>query len=420
MTTIKNLKRLRAIAVCSLVLVAAISAYAQGGGRGGGGGGGGGGFGGGFGTGGGFRNTSSSSSSSTGGSTRDYQNSTEPGDVSVTYDPETHSLVVLTDDKTLGMVKSVVSNLDQPKPQVLIKVVFLEVQYDNALDFGVQASYSRGVSGLPGSNNVVALANAFGLQSLGTGGETIGQTVMPTGEGLYSVMGSDLQATVRAIASASKVSVLSRPSIMVRNNQPATITVGQSVPLVNGVTFPSTTSGPVSSITYQNVGIILQVTPFISTDGLVEMICSPQISSISSQTVSIATNQNAPIIDLRSANTVVVAPDGQTVVIGGLMENDKTTIDSKIPLLGDIPLLGNLFKHKENADTKKELMIFLTPHVVNMPSQVADVTAYEKRQAEREQRAIKEQELDKYLDKLPQKPHSIWDQPTATTTNTFK
>jgi general secretion pathway protein D len=307
------------------------------------------------------------------------------------------------------MVNTVISNLDRPKPQVLIKVVFLEVQHDNSLDFGVDATYNH--ANPANFNSLIGLTNILGANALGPTGQTIGQTTMPFGEGLYSVMGNDFTATVRAIASASKVEVLSRPSIMVRNNQPATITVGQSVPLVTGVTFPNANSGPVSTISYQNVGIILQVTPFISSDGLVEMIVSPQISSLSSQTVQIATNQNAPVIDLRSASTVVVAPDGQTVIIGGLMENDKTTIDSKIPILGDIPFLGALFTHKQNADTKKELLIFLTPHVVNAPTQVASLTKIDDKSAVMAHKAFTEQQFDQYFDRLPVKPHTIWDQP---------
>ena len=195
--------------------------------------------------------------------------------------------------------------------------------------------------------------NGFGLAGLGTTGQTIGQSTMPPGAGLYSIMGNDFSATLRAIASLGKVEVLSRPSIMVRNNQPATITIGQSVPLISGVSYPSTTAGPVTTVSYSDVGIILSVTPFIAKNGMVEMIVAPQISSLSSTTVQIATNVNIPVIGKRSANTVVVTPDGQTAVIGGLIENDKTTIDSKIPLLGDIPLLGAFCSSTSRPRTRR-------------------------------------------------------------------
>jgi general secretion pathway protein D len=350
-----------------------------------------------------------------------YPNSTEMGNVTVSVDPETKRVFFITDPDTAVSVSNVIANLDKPKPQVLIKVVFLELQYDNALDFGVEGSYTHNfgspfssVTSLITSNgtqlvtNLIpqsySVGNSFGLAGLGNTGQQIGQTTMPTGAGLYSIMGSDYNATIRAIASAEKVEIISRPSIMVRNNQPATITIGQSVPLVTGVTVNALTGSPLSTIQYQNVGVILQVTPFITPDGLVEMILSPQISDLSSQTVQISTNVYAPVIDIRSASTVVVTPDGQTVIIGGLMENDKTTIDSKIPILGDIPGLGFLFKHHQKAVTKKELLIFVTPHVVITPSQIEQVTHNESSKADLSRKAFNSQELDKFFDTLPMKP----------------
>jgi|SRR5581483_1321895 general secretion pathway protein D len=351
---------------------------------------------------GGFSPFGASSSSSTGTSTRDYNNNTMIGDAMITVDPETRKVIVITDDETKEFVSQVISNLDRPKPQVLIKVVFLEVQHDDALDVGIEGQYTH--NPFPSTIATNAIGQNFGLAGLGTTGQTIGQTVMPTGAGLYQVLGSDFQATVRAIASAGKAEVLSKPSILVRNNQPATITVGQSIPLITNTRF-DTVGGQINTVSYQNVGIILQVTPFITTDGLVEMIVSPQISSVASGGgQQLSSNVFSPVIDLRSADTVVVAPDGQTVVIGGLMENDKTVIDSKIPLLGDIPLLGALFTHKQRAYTKKELIIFLTPHVVQMPSQLASASRSETSKAELAPKAFSEQEWNKFFDTLPLKP----------------
>ena len=100
---------------------------------------------------------------------------------------------------------------------------------------------------------------------------------------------------------------------------------------------------------------------------------------------------------------MVVTPDGQPVVIGGLISNDKSSSESKIPLLGDIPLLGNLFKFSNKANQKNELLIFLTPHIVQMPSQLAALTAHETGQAPLLTNSIPEQELDRFLDRLPVK-----------------
>lgn len=421
----KNLNFVRLTLAAGLGLCTVSTTFAGGGGGGGGYGGGGGGFGGGGGGrggAGGFGGFGGAGASGT--STASYTPSTQMGTVTPSYDAETHSIIWLSDDRTADSVSNLVKGLDRPKPQALIKVVFLEVTHDNALDFGVEGSYGPQLGGNTATlvTNVVANAlgglttnflsphsaiiggfgNNFGLAQQGTTGSLIGANTMPTGAGLYSVLGSDYQATVRAIASANNMEVLSRPSILVRNNQPATIQVGQLVPIVTSVTY-SQQGLPIVTPTQQQVGIILQVTPFITDDGLVEMIVSPQISSLSSQTVAIAPGYNAPVIDIRQASTVVVVPDGQTVIIGGLMENDKTAVDTKIPILGDIPLLGYLFKRTQRDHAKTELIIFLTPHVVRMPSELAASTESESSRVEMGRKAFTEKEYNQYFDSLPLK-----------------
>jgi type II secretory pathway component GspD/PulD (secretin) len=118
--------------------------------------------------------------------------------------------------------------------------------------------------------------------------------------------------------------------------------------------------------------------------------------------VPISAGVNAPVIDIRSADTVVVTPDGQTVVIGGLMESDKASTDSKIPFLGDIPLLGNLFKRKIRNDTKTELLIFLTPRIIRAPSELAAMSEREKNLSI-VPKSYSEDELDRFLERVPQK-----------------
>ncbi|MEO6036191.1 MAG: hypothetical protein ABIQ35_13125, partial [Verrucomicrobiota bacterium] len=225
-------------------------------------------------------------------------------------------------------------------------------------------------------------------------------TTVP-GAGIYSVVGNDFRATLRAIAEAGKLEVLSRPSILARNNQVASITVGQQIPLITNVRF-DTFGNAINTVTYQDVGIILKVTPFITSDGMVQMIVAPEISSLSEQTVTVSAGVNAPVINRRAADTVVVTPDGQTVVIGGLMQNSKTSTDSKIPLLGDIPGLGALFRHKIRASSKVELLIFLTPFVVPAPSDLSRISINQN-PTELAPKAFSEKELNQFLDGVPVK-----------------
>lgn len=336
------------------------------------------------------------------------------GSATFSVDPDTGNLIVIGDKDTLESIGRVVESLDKPKPQVLIKVVFLEVQHNNALDLGVEGGFSKNINnstvgagansfGLSGLNNASSnnVLNAFGLPIQGF--NAIAPYSGLAGAGLYQVLGSDFQATLRAIAQAGKAQLLSRPSILARDRQPAEIVIGQYVPLITGVNY-TTFGNQINSVTYRDVGIILEVTPYITANNLVQMIVSPQTSALDSTlSVPIAAGVNAPVIDVRSADTVVVTPDGQTVVIGGLMESNKASTESKIPLLGDIPLLGNLFKRKVNSNAKTELLIFLTPHIVRTPAQLAGMSEKEKARTLPPDTSFSEQELDRFLEHVPVK-----------------
>jgi general secretion pathway protein D len=363
-------------------------------------------------------NTGSSSrsrSGSSGSSARSYPNN-GVGDAIMSVDPETRSLVYIADEETSKYMAQVISNLDQPRPQVLIKVVFLEITHSDSSDIGIEGAYGHNI----GNSTTGIVANAFGLSGLtsATGSNAplvnaFGQQLSnfspsPPGAGLYQIFAQDYQVTLRAIAQAGKAKVLSRPSIIARNNQPATISVGQSVPLVTSVRFDNF-GNAINSINYQPVGIILKVTPFISPNGLVEMILAPETSDLvadRSQWVPISSGSSgtvsAPLINSRSADTVVVTPNGQTVIIGGLMQDSKAEAESKIPFLGDIPLIGNLFKRKAKNNSRTELMIFLTPYIIQAPSQIAAMTDAESEHAEI-RKNLSEKELNQFLESLPSK-----------------
>ena len=345
---------------------------------------------------------SSSGGSSSRSGSGNYPANGQIGEATISSDPETRRIIVITDDDTAASISQVITNLDKPKPQVLIKVVFLEVTYNNGSDIGLDGSISRKIN----ASNLLNASNMFSSSALGAG-------TLPLGAGgMYQILGQDWQVTLRAIAEAGKLEVLSRPSILARNNQQAVITIGQRIPIITGSTVIGLTGNVVNTITYQDVGIILRVTPFISSDGMVEMIVAPEISSLASQGVTLTTGTggnsfNAPIINSRSAETVVVTPNRQTIVIGGLMENSKSDTTRKIPILGDIPLLGAAFKRKTKQDTKTELMIFLTPTIINMPSEVAALTQSERGKAMLSPKAFSEQEVDRFIDGLPVKKDTV-------------
>ena len=361
---------------------------------------------------GGFGNNSGASTGS------QYNNNGTVGNATIEVDPDTHNIIVIADRETSMQISNVIANMDRPKPQVLIKVVFLEVQLNNAFAFGVQGSYTPNNSwfsqltgfmtnGFTGTNNTPTLvpvhqsfniANNFGLPQTLEGA---------TGNaGVYSVLGNDFTATLQAIATAGKAQVLSRPSILARDGQPATILVGQEVPLVTGISYENVGTGtvPINNVSYTPVGMQVNVTPFISPDNLVEMIVTPEDSEVDpTLTEPIGGGVNAPVIDTRQADTVVVTPDGQTIVIGGLMQNDKESSETKIPLLGDIPVLGALFRYKANSDDKNELMIFMTPHIVHAPMEIASTVNAPNLTSGFITNSVSEQQLDRFLENIPNK-----------------
>ncbi len=270
------------------------------------------------------------------------------GDAIIQYDPETNSIIIITDEETNTEISRVIETLDQPVPQVLIKVLFLEVTHTKGLDLGVEGSWTYQDGS--GGDQHEALTD-FGLASETTGG-------------FYRIVDEDFQATLRVLATQGKLEVLSRPSVLTRNNETATITIGQEVPFITNSRI--TDNGQtINTIQYEDIGIILEVTPHITKERLVELEVSPEISTLTAETVPISETVDARVIAKRSAETRVVVADGKTVVIGGLMEDTETESVSKVPILGDIPLLGMLFRRTIKDTSKTELLIFLTPSVVD-------------------------------------------------------
>jgi general secretion pathway protein D len=198
-------------------------------------------------------NNNPNRSSSRSSSTASYPSSTQMGTATVSVDPETRRVFVVTDDETAQYVKQVVQDLDRPTPQVLIKCVFLEATYSKDTDIGVEGNFQHTISG-SSIKNFNGSGSASTLGTLGALG--------PAGPA-YTLAGQDLNIQLSALAKAGKTEILSRPSILARNNQAATISLGQQVPLITATRF-DTFGNQINTVTYQNVGIILSVTPFIT------------------------------------------------------------------------------------------------------------------------------------------------------------
>jgi general secretion pathway protein D len=265
-------------------------------------------------------------------------------------EPDTNSLIVTTAVKYKREVEAIIRELDRPAAQVLIKVLVAEVTHDNSADFGTDFS----ILNTRPNGNGQGFTQAFGQPGTGL---------------TVTFLENNLNVTLHALAQQNKLDVLSRPYILASDNQEANILVGQDVPIVTN-NFISSLGNSVSNYDYRKIGIILDVTPHINPEGQVILDVAPEISQLTGETVNIGPGSNPPIIADRSANSRVAIRDGQTIVIGGLMQDEKTLTVSKVPLIGDIPLIGWAFSRTQISKTKTELLIFLTPHVALMPEEL--------------------------------------------------
>ncbi|MBN1625070.1 MAG: type II secretion system secretin GspD [Deltaproteobacteria bacterium] len=280
------------------------------------------------------------------------------GDVYIEADEDTNALIIMTSPANYEKVKKVIEDLDKPVPQVLIKVLIAEVTHDGALDLGTEFSFLNNWE----ENNISSITTDtdFGISALTSGA-------------VATVVGERFDVKLRALAEKGKLNILSKPYILASNNQTATITVGNEVPFVTD-SRTTETGQTINTIEYEDIGIILEVTPVINDEGLVTMDVSQEISAISDTTVKISETVDAAVFAKRSSENRVIARSGQTVVIGGLMEDRKTDNVSKVPLLGDIPVLGALFRHVEKDNSKTELLIFITPTVAADDKELVEIS----------------------------------------------
>jgi type II secretion system protein D len=309
-------------------------------------------------------------------------------EVIVVAEPVTNSLIISATPRFYEEVMRLVEQLDQRPPMVMIQVLIAEVTLNRTDEFGVQLGlqdqllfYRSPVTGTPavptpgfnfnnqglgGANVRPDIVAPQGLSDLG-----MGRTNSQLGFGglVLSASSESVSILLRALQERRKLEVLSRPQIMTLDNQPAYIQVGQQVPQIRGVSL--TQFGQTNNIDYEDVGLILQVIPRISPDGLVVMEIDANRSSVGPESegipVSVSTTGGvirAPRIDRTLAQTTVSALSGQTVILGGLISREKSEAHRQVPLLGDIPVVGRLFRFDSTATQRRELLIIMTPHIV--------------------------------------------------------
>ncbi len=282
-------------------------------------------------------------------------------DVSIQPAPELNAIVVRGTPAAIAAIGQLIEELDVRRPQVLIEAAIAEVTGDAAEALGVQfaaggAAVINGVSGGTSfSNTGVSLSSV--IAALVPGGLGL------VGDGLSLAGGSkgNFNILVQALGTSTKSNLLSTPSITTLDNEPAEIVVGQNVPFRTG-SFSTTgnTLTPFTTIERQDVGITLRIVPRIHEGDSIRLEVSQEVSSL----VGSVTGAADLITNRRSIQTTVLADNGDTIVLGGLITDDRTNTRSQVPVLGDIPVLGNLFKSRQQTQTKRTLFVFLRPTIL--------------------------------------------------------
>ncbi len=283
-----------------------------------------------------------------------------PSNILIRADESTNALILLADPDTVNALEDIVRQLDVPRAQVLVEAAIVEISGDIQDAVGVQWAINKGGMGGTRTN--------FGNTGLSIG--TLLQALkddkppaLPDGA-IVGIGSSSFGALVTALSANSKSNLLSTPSLLTLDNQKAEILVGQNVPFNTGsyTTNSEGSSNPFTTVERKDIGVNLKVTPHINDGAALRLEIEQEISSIAPSVQQVS---NTDIItNKRSIKSTILAENGQVIVLGGLIQDDVVQAESKVPLLGDIPWLGKLFRSTKDTHTKRNLMAFLRPTVV--------------------------------------------------------
>lgn len=287
------------------------------------------------------------------------------GEVTIVPDARANSLLVRASGRDFALVEAAVREIDVRPLQVLIEVLIAEVRRERGFEFGVEASLPK--TAVPNSTNTTIQGKL---------------TTASLGDFVIRVMGvggMDLDATLRAAASRGDVQIISRPVLLAANNERAEINVGSQRPFVQVArVLPTDNAARDEVVQYKDVGTRLQIIPTISTDGYVMLQIAQEVNAATAEQ-----QFNAPVISTRSVETRLLVRDGQTIVLGGLIDQQREAVQSGIPVLSSIPIIGGLFGRVSRRRSETELFLFLTPRVLRQDTEVDASTAAYREKADK-------------------------------------
>lgn len=324
------------------------------------------------------------------------------GRIHITPDKSSNALIVMASPADYKALTGVIEKLDRRPKQVFVEAMITEVTIDKALDLGTRWRVTGEKGGEPviiggvgtiDSSAIQTILNGLAGLSLGGLGNFLTVPVTAADGTTFNLTAPGFAALFSLNEFRDAVNVLSTPHILTSDNSEAEIVVGQNVPFLSQIERETTTTGQplLQSIERKDVGVKLQIKPKISEGDFVKLDIYQEISAIAPTTTAGASDL---ITTKRSAKTTVVVKNGQTVVIGGLIQNRKTKNESRVPLLGDIPILGWLFRFKSEQNEKTNVLVFITPHIIENFLGLEDMTRRKVDEFEREAGGRKEKKKE--------------------------
>ncbi len=326
------------------------------------------------------------------GAPKGKQPSVVAGKVRISADKATNSLIIMADKEDYNVLEDVILKLDIPRSMVYIESLIMEVDMATSLNIGIDwAAFGEGSIG--GRETVIGggFRNGFVTpDELLQGGLTVGLLTEPVE--IAGVTVSNISAIINAVKTDDDFRILSTPQILTTDNEEARISVGENRPYQTRSTTDQS-GGTFESFEYRDVGKTLKITPHVTEDRLVRMQINLEVTEID-QAQTLTTSSTLPVTLKRTVDTTVIVKDQQTVVIGGLIDDSTTQNENKVPVLGDIPLLGWMFKKSSTETDKTNLYVFLTPRVIKNPGEALGIFQQKREQIE----TIREGEI-KYYEK---------------------
>lgn len=283
--------------------------------------------------------------------------------VRITADVVNNTLLIYADHANYRIVEATLEQVDRPQLQVAVDATIAEVTLTNELAYGVQFYLTSHNIGLRPDQGSALNTQSTGTSAASAAGAVANAFINRALPGFNFLIGSEAQpnAILDALHTVTSVRVLSNPSLVVVNNQVATLQVGDSVPVSTGsATVLTTANTVVNTIDYRNTGIILKISPRINANGNVRLDVEQEISNVSAATAASLT----PTVSERKVKSAITVASGQTVLLAGLISEQQTGTRNGIPVLDDIPGFGDAFSHQDKKNTRTELIIFIRPQII--------------------------------------------------------